>query len=695
MNKILSNRYIPIVLLLLALALRFYGLETQSMWADEGGTLALAARTPDVILRDTLADVHPPLYYWILHAWMGLFGVNVAAARGLSAICGTLAVLATYQLARRWYGLLAGWVAGIAAAISPLAIHYSQEARMYALAMLLAALLFLVLDAWLDSMQRSKGPVLNRISGVGFSQIVAYSPLHNPSPTSMGHSPSPQSGRGEQGVREERLRVANFQFALYLLLAAALLMTHYFAVTIVAGAALLGIIRIAKQQRYRASLLFAFAHLPLAALYLAVVLSSRTRLSTWTAAKSPTDPLFVLIDTLRTFSIGMSGPEYWVWWALLFTGLVLAGFFVRASGSGRLTTGIWLGIPIVLMILISLGQPYYKPRFLLPALPAFHILVGAGVAGLGNWVRVRRQESGTQGRDAPLERLAQGQSANTLSRRVAQRNFLPWLGIALLLTSASLPLYREWFDPSVWRDDYRGAALAISATAGANDVLILNGQSQIDTLNVYLSNTQPRILLPRFRPLDQPATETELQQLAAQYRRIYGLFYVIEESDPQGIMANWLDTHAFPSGSRWYGDIQLRTWETGDLSDQMRSVDANIGGLHLRQQSIVPVTLTPGDAIRMQMDWQADSAPEQPLSLFIHLRDSQGQLIAQYDGPLALQPLVAGTTWTSHAAIILPPATPAGRYQILLGVYNPASGKRLNLADGADTLELGIVEVNH
>jgi hypothetical protein len=651
------TRFIPAMIFIMALALRLFGIETQSMWADEGGTLALAARAPDVILRDTLADVHPPLYYWILHAWMGLFGVNVFAARGFSALCGALAVLVMYVLARRWFGPMASWIAGVAGILSPLAIHYSQEARMYALAMLLATLLFLVLDTWLTSLSRAEPARRTLMIDIGDDSFA------------------------RRGLKPHDYSLL---LLLYLLLAAALLMTHYFAVTIVAGAAFVGIAQIVKQQRYRTSIGFVLAHLPLAALYLAMVLASRSRISIWAAATSPTNPLFVLTDMLRTFSIGLNGPAGWEWWSLLFTGLLLVGLLFRTNGSGRLFAGVWLGVPLVLMILISLSQPYYRPRFLLPALPSFHILVGAGIARL------------IKDRDAPLGRLDQVSNAplgrlHSLGRLLQTRILL--LGTMLLLASASLPLYREWFDPSVWRDEYRGAARAIRATARADDVLILNGQSQIDTLNVYLNSPQPRILLPRFRPLDANATEADLTQLAAHYRRIYGLFYVIEESDPQGVMANWLDTHTFPSGSRWYGDIQLRTWETGDLSDQLHAINANIGGLHLLKQAIAPATLTPGDAVRVQLDWQAETAPEQPLSLFIHLLGAHGQLIAQYDGPLARQALGSGAHWASRMAVIIPPNTAPGRYQMVLGVYNPANGTRLNLADGADTFELGMVEV--
>lgn len=641
-----TQRFIPILLFLLALVLRLAGLETQSMWADEGGTLALAARAPAVILRDTLADVHPPLYYWMLHGWMSLFGNSVAAARGLSALAGALAVLITWALAARWFGSTAGWVAGLAAAISPLAIHYSQEARMYALAMLLAAFLMLALDHWLAGMQRQRASSVDKPAAAGDLRMLG----------------------------------------LYLLAAAGLLMTHYFAVTVVAGAALAGLCQLVIHKRYRASLVFVLAHLPLALLYLAAVLASSTRLSSWTAAKQPTAPLFVLSDVLQTFSIGMNGTPAWAWWSLLFGGLALAGLLSSGQRSGRLISVVWLGVPLALMIIISLGQPYYKPRFLLPALPAFHILVGAGAAGLAK--RRWRTNQEPEARSGPSAAQA---THPPLARSINRGSVTLLVCTALLLASASRPLYREWFDPSVWRDDYRGAALAISTTAGPDDVLILNGQSQIDTLNVYLHTTQPRLLVPRFRPLDQAATEAELAQLAAQHRRIYGLFYVIEESDPQHVIANWLDSHAYPSSSQWYGDLQLRTWETGDLSDQLRPADIQLGGLRLIGIAHTPASLTPGEALRIQLAWRAEIAPEQPLSLFIHLLDAQGQLIAQSDQPLTLQPLTAGSAWSSRIAVLVPASTPAGRYHTIAGVYNPASGQRLQQADGSDTIGLGSV----
>ncbi len=81
-------------------------------------------------------DVHPPLYYLLLHGWMVLFGDGIMAARSLSTVFGvvTLAMRFARWLANERAALMAGWLM----AIMPMAVRYSREARMYALMGMLA-----------------------------------------------------------------------------------------------------------------------------------------------------------------------------------------------------------------------------------------------------------------------------------------------------------------------------------------------------------------------------------------------------------------------------------------------------------------------------------------------------------------------------------------------------------------------------
>ncbi len=108
----------------------------------------VARFAPLEILRQTGHDVHPPLYFQLLHFWRLLSGDSEAGLRLLSAVLGTLAVALTYSLGRRMArGTLAsgpataaGLLAALLLAVSRFAIAWSQEIRMYALATLLALL---------------------------------------------------------------------------------------------------------------------------------------------------------------------------------------------------------------------------------------------------------------------------------------------------------------------------------------------------------------------------------------------------------------------------------------------------------------------------------------------------------------------------------------------------------------------------
>ena len=74
----------------LAAVLRGYRLDAQSLWYDEGVSAFMTTRGAAEIARAAAADIHPPLYYWLLAAWTVPFGSSEVALRGLSVVAGTL-----------------------------------------------------------------------------------------------------------------------------------------------------------------------------------------------------------------------------------------------------------------------------------------------------------------------------------------------------------------------------------------------------------------------------------------------------------------------------------------------------------------------------------------------------------------------------------------------------------------------------
>lgn len=121
-------------IVLLALLIRLYGLTHASIWSDEGFSLELITYPLRAIWVLSGRDVHPPLYYVILQGWMELSASkNLAWARGLSVVFGTLNVALGIWLVLLISTRRAGVVAGLLLALLPIAVHYSQDVRMYAM----------------------------------------------------------------------------------------------------------------------------------------------------------------------------------------------------------------------------------------------------------------------------------------------------------------------------------------------------------------------------------------------------------------------------------------------------------------------------------------------------------------------------------------------------------------------------------
>jgi len=129
-----------VALLLFGFALRIHRTGDRAVWWDEGWSVWLARHSLIAIAQEAAHDVHPPLYFWLLHGWRLLLGDSEFALRLLSAVFGTLSIAATYLLGKAMAGRYVGLIAALFLTVSRFPIIWSQEIRMYALALLLALL---------------------------------------------------------------------------------------------------------------------------------------------------------------------------------------------------------------------------------------------------------------------------------------------------------------------------------------------------------------------------------------------------------------------------------------------------------------------------------------------------------------------------------------------------------------------------
>jgi hypothetical protein len=105
------------------------------------------------------------------------------------------------------------------------------------------------------------------------------------------------------------------------------------------------------------------------------------------------------------------------------------------------------------------------------------------------------------------------------------------------------------------------------------------------------------------------------------------------------------------------------------------------------------------DAVRLTLRWSATSYVDVDYTVFVHLvaTAGSGEALAQGDAP----PLdgrwptsmwLPGIALDDHHTVPLPDDLPPGEYRLVVGLYDPATGQRLPLADGSDALT--VFEIN-
>lgn len=124
-----------------AAILRFATLGVQAYHHDEIVTASRVLRGGFGHAMDAVgfSESAPPLYYALAWAWTQLTGTGEFGLRSLSALAGVATVPIAYLVGIELRGRRAGLLAAALVAVNPMLLWYSQEARAYALLVLLCA----------------------------------------------------------------------------------------------------------------------------------------------------------------------------------------------------------------------------------------------------------------------------------------------------------------------------------------------------------------------------------------------------------------------------------------------------------------------------------------------------------------------------------------------------------------------------
>lgn len=130
------------LLILIGLELRLVFIDLP-LWYDEAQSVLIAKMSFPLGISNYLQNIdlqHTPLYFYILHFWINLFGESDIALKILSLIFGLLSIPYSYKLAKHFIEEKFALIAPLLITFNTFNIVYSTEVRMYSIVLFMTIL---------------------------------------------------------------------------------------------------------------------------------------------------------------------------------------------------------------------------------------------------------------------------------------------------------------------------------------------------------------------------------------------------------------------------------------------------------------------------------------------------------------------------------------------------------------------------
>lgn len=267
---------------------------------------------------------------------------------------------------------------------------------------------------------------------------------------------------------------------------------------------------------------------------------------------------------------------------------------------------------------------------------------------------------------------------------------------------------REWQpEPGMSPADYQGIAQSIETWSQEGDAIVLVPPTQVAALGRAYDGPLPPYLLPQDQSPGPVDTIQALEQISAEHRLLFVVFHDEGAVDPDRTIEGWLVEHAYPGPSEWHGGTRLVVYGAPSGIEAMgQPLEASLGQqVRLLGYALAEEGVEAGDMVRLDLFWQADEPLDERYTVFVHLLDGEGRLVAQQDSePLGgLRPTttwLAGEVIHDRVGVLLPTDLAAGDYQIVVGMYNPEGGDRLPVTvigepvpSSTDSIPLTVIQV--
>jgi mannosyltransferase len=327
-----------------AIVLRFRCLTCKPFWFDETFSVEVARIDWHNFLRLIWwREANMSLYYFLLRVWLH-FGQSPFFIRSLSAVISAATLPAIYWVAKQLFDRRVALIATALLAVNAYSVRFAQEARSYAMFMLLATLSSGFLIAWVSPDLRS------------------------------------QSATSNSQARRLRWYILTSVLAVY---------AHLYAILLIVGHWMV-ISRTPRPERDQvrlANIRRAWKMIGITVLPLLIFV-----------AKTGAGPIRWIqrpgVQDLFEFFKHLAGGTWAL--ALLYTAALVAALIPAGKHLWKRDPSwqvwrckfllVWLLFPVVLTILLSFARPVFLARYMIFCLPALLILVAAGLARLNRWL---------------------------------------------------------------------------------------------------------------------------------------------------------------------------------------------------------------------------------------------------------------------------------------------------------------------
>lgn len=480
--------------ILAGFALRAWLLGDQNIWWDEGLAIWAVRKSWTGVTLWTARDVHPPIYFWLLKAWVGLAGESEFAARFISVICGLVTVSALYPLGKQLLGRKVALLGTALLALGRFHIWWSQEMRMYIVATMWGVLSLYALVRWFRA--------------EGWIETSGY--------------PTPPKHVLREGIFYVLATAAGL-YSLYLFVVVVLI-ENIFALSV--------LLRQPSDGRMRLLQRWVLAQLAVLLVFVPWLALALPRMRSWSVAE-PFDARVFLQLYATLLPLGISTYiERYIWLVVPFFAVMGAAMVLvwRSRSSSR--TGatqhrqaeqvaflllLFLLIPpLIVYVLTRPRGLFYAPnveaRYLVLFAPAFYLLLAWSVMVLHQRAR--------------------------------------WLGYGMLVFVLGIFLWTlpVHYQGRYLRDEHQTMARAIAAYAQPGDAVLLVSGNRYPIFDYYYGRLPAGPVRPPVYYVPQHSlqvtehnVEQELAPLAAVHPRLWLAQVNAPMQDPEGRVEDWLD----------------------------------------------------------------------------------------------------------------------------------------------------------